>query len=1479
MNDFAGRYRVLSELGSGGTGRVFLVEDKLEKKRYALKTLAHLEQAARFKREFYTLAQLDIPGVVRVYDFGMESGNFFYTMEYITGKSLDELSPPLPWEDVAKILCSISDTLESVHSYGILHCDLKPSNIFLEGDRTVLVDFGLRGKNGVSGTLPYIAPEVIRKAEYSTASDMYSLGVIGYELLYGINPFYSDAPQEVINRQLELTPDFPEQDADRELVWLIRSLLEKKPTERISSAGRAKQILSAILYPEKKETISVVRHIPGGKFVGRDKQVTFVLNTLKKLNKPTFLQLVGSGKSRFLKELSFVLKTEKVLLFPAFETSSMGDILAPLLGRMKRGLVRNELSSLVAQGGFDPERVARLILLASEQVDEKIVFLSDNGISRQLELVLDGLGDSVPYLFISSRVPRAGGPSKLELPQLSADEVKEYLFSIFPDILSGGEIAALIFSATGGDIKKVRETLVSLSEKNGIKRGKDGVVFDAKILSSVIGASLDEVISSLPKPEKRLLELLSLFPHGLPSERLFKVLSEESSLHLSILLRKGLILESDDGLYRIISKAVQRHLFPQAISYAEKYLKKILPDIESEKNPYFLLDVGTLLYRLSGLDEAKKLLFKSGRLFLNSFDIPASRRCFFLFCSIAKRRSDRISWIKGLKNIALGYKRIRDFDRAREYYRKALKLSEGDKAVEGGIYNDLGVVDFEAGKIESALSNYQRALEMLSGSGKQEIILLNNIGNIHLERGEIDKAESLFRKALEIARDISHLQFESILLLNLAYARLARGNFNDAVRFARESAAISHDRPGGEPYYAEALLVMTEACLSLGRFALSHKALNEAAEITAKLGGRLKLLELRERLLLSAYTSKRLDGTDEMLAFSRLFPEKEAVKLLVAYYIYSLAIEEKIPQAVVEKIKELYKIKIISDREYGLVILLSALRFFPVSREQAVSLYQEGCLHPTDDVLYQKVMKMLEPLDGMKEGVSGIDRFVTGSDRAIHELLDVILAINSERSLDALFSRILDGVIRVARTERALLFIREGEGFPLVAARGEGGRSIPLETVRWSRSIVDKIKRTGESVLAENALEDEQFSVAASVIDLKLRTVLAVPVRFGSKLIGIIYTDSKAEVGRFTDEDMRILDALSQQVGVAIQNTSYISELESEREALRAAFGQLERLDFIGESDAIRSVLERVSVVAPTDFTVLITGETGVGKELLARIIHANSRRKDKPFVVVNCAAIPETLLESELFGYEKGAFTGATTSKPGLFELADAGTLFMDEIGDMPLAIQAKLLRAIEDKSIQRLGGRSPVKVDVRIIAATNRELEALCKDGRFRQDLFFRLSGIRIKIPPLRERPEDIPLLVERFVKKFAHEIGKEIIGISPLVIKYLRDLPWNGNVRELENLVREMVLFSKGKLITVDDIPSGWARSAGGEETPIATSLEEMKSLKKRYCDEVERKSIEAVLKKCGWNVTRAAELFGINRVRLHSLIKKHGLRRNK
>ena len=159
------------------------------------------------------------------------------------------------------------------------------------------------------------------------------------------------------------------------------------------------------------------------------------------------------------------------------------------------------------------------------------------------------------------------------------------------------------------------------------------------------------------------------------------------------------------------------------------------------------------------------------------------------------------------------------------------------------------------------------------------------------------------------------------------------------------------------------------------------------------------------------------------------------------------------------------------------------------------------------------------------------------------------------------------------------------------------------------------------------------------------------------------------------------------------------------------------------------------------------------------------------------------------------------------------------------------------------------------------------------------FRLNVLPLKLPALRERPEDIPLLVERFVKKFAHEIGKEIIGISPLVIKYLRDLPWNGNVRELENLVREMVLFSKGKLITVDDIPSGWARSAGGEETPIATSLEEMKSLKKRYCDEVERKSIEAVLKKCGWNVTRAAELFGINRVRLHSLIKKHGLRRNK
>ncbi len=304
--------------------------------------------------------------------------------------------------------------------------------------------------------------------------------------------------------------------------------------------------------------------------------------------------------------------------------------------------------------------------------------------------------------------------------------------------------------------------------------------------------------------------------------------------------------------------------------------------------------------------------------------------------------------------------------------------------------------------------------------------------------------------------------------------------------------------------------------------------------------------------------------------------------------------------------------------------------------------------------------------------------------------------------------------------------------------------------------------------------------------------------------------------------------------------------------------------EIVGQSPAIQRVLEQIRLVAPSETTVLIRGESGTGKELVARAIHANSPRRYMPIVVVNCGALAEGIIESELFGHEKGAFTGAHYRRKGKFELADGGTLFLDEIGDISLKTQVDLLRVLEEKKICRVGGNTPIPVDFRLIAATNKNLEALVAEGRFREDLYYRINVFSITIPPLRERPEDIPLLAEHFRKKFAQSMNKPVLGISPAAMELLRKHDWPGNVRELQNAIERAVLVCRGREIQPEDLP---LHVNEAREPAVGKSLADM-----------ERQHIRRILQETNWNISQAARLLGIDRVTLYNKIKRYDLKRN-
>ena len=351
-------------------------------------------------------------------------------------------------------------------------------------------------------------------------------------------------------------------------------------------------------------------------------------------------------------------------------------------------------------------------------------------------------------------------------------------------------------------------------------------------------------------------------------------------------------------------------------------------------------------------------------------------------------------------------------------------------------------------------------------------------------------------------------------------------------------------------------------------------------------------------------------------------------------------------------------------------------------------------------------------------------------------------------------------------------------------------------------------------------------------------------------------------------------EQLMEKVGKAFEQKTMLLDEIYLRKELRDHHGFE---SFVGESSEIQKVYRRIMQVAPTDSTVLITGESGTGKELVARAIHRNSQRREQPFVVLDCTSLAESLLESELFGHIKGSFTGAIQTKMGLFKVADGGTLFLDEISNISLTIQAKLLRVLQERVVTPIGGTQPIPIDIRLVAATNRNLRSLVAEGAFRDDLFFRLNIIPVDLPPLRERKGDLPVLIRHFLKKFSGEIGKDIRGIAPDAYAMLEDYDFTGNVRELENIIERAVVLAEGDIIRKEGLElQPLQEEVLAKASFVPQSLNELKETKRqireRAIEPIEKAFVMNALKRNNWNVTRAAEETGMLRPNFQALLKK-------
>ena len=434
------------------------------------------------------------------------------------------------------------------------------------------------------------------------------------------------------------------------------------------------------------------------------------------------------------------------------------------------------------------------------------------------------------------------------------------------------------------------------------------------------------------------------------------------------------------------------------------------------------------------------------------------------------------------------------------------------------------------------------------------------------------------------------------------------------------------------------------------------------------------------------------------------------------------------------------------------------------------------------------------------------DEAVYQMERNLSALMKVSTTINAIRGLDPLLERLLELLFEVVPAERGAILLTTGDSFDSGLVFGldrEQGKGRPINV---SRTIVQQVLRDGVAVLASDAASQAQFATE-SFIETRAHSVMCVPLVMFERKLGVLYLDTTVSNDPFNKDHLQLVTAIAGIAAVAIENARHFEWLENEKERLLADVN-IEH-NMVGESIAMQRVYQFISKIAPTDATVLIGGESGTGKELAARAIHRNSKRAQKSFVAVNCAALSESLLESELFGHERGAFTGALVQKKGRFEIADGGTVFLDEIGELTPALQVKLLRVLQEREFERVGGTLTIKVDVRVIAATNKNLEDAMARGEFRHDLYYRLNVVSLDMPALRERREDIMLLASYFTEKYGARCNRKVKGISANARARLLAYDWPGNVRELENAIERAVVLGTTDLIRPEDFAGGFAR----------------------------------------------------------------------
>ena len=877
-----------------------------------------------------------------------------------------------------------------------------------------------------------------------------------------------------------------------------------------------------------------------------------------------------------------------------------------------------------------------------------------------------------------------------------------------------------------------------------------------------------------------------------------------------------------------------------------------------------------------------------------------------------------------------------NWQRSREILEEAVQLGdrlESDQLRKVASMN-LGNTLWKLGEWDAALQHYRQILERCEAEGDLSDLATaySNVGVVEYGRGNFHAAVELFEKAVRIDEKIGALEHEALARENLGDALEMLGLWNEAMEQYRRCVAIE----GFDETRASRLSVYVpmsrltkkrgdiaraleygQKALAAGERGRDEDLIAEAAYVLASIEDERGNAAEAERYLRRAMSIFESNRTLHGLARAHA----AAAVLVLNEGDLDKAMEhaqagERISRQLGDRFSlaknDWARAKILSaqgDRETAAAKFESVRAVFEeldTPYELGRLLFDIGLLREEPDEATHtirsaiRIFERLEASHDLERARGALFRIKPAGkapDSGVVGLYEIVKIINSTLDLQEVLNRVLDVCIRRLRAERGMIILLD----PLTGAlRTRVARNIregsDKESKRSPQSIIKEVIQTGQAVMSADARADERFVESESVIAENIVSILCVPLIIKERISGAIYIDHRQARHLFSPRDLSFLEAFGDQAAIAIENARLYEELEEartrlslENETLRHEVLVEKHLDsVVGTSEAVAKIQFAIRKASAGHSTVLLRGESGTGKGLVARIIHNIGPRKHGPFIKFNCAALPETLAESELFGHEKGAFTGADRRKLGRFELANHGTIFLDEMGKMSLAMQAKLLRVVEDKEFERVGGTTTIKTDVKIIAATNLDLEKAIEDGTFREDLFYRLNIIPIVMPPLRDRKDDIPLLTEHFIRKICKDLGIDNKRLEPGVLDLFMRYDWPGNVRELEATLHRAIVMSNGDTVTKQEFYNLYptapvsatseivaAPTAGSLVNPLVGKMEITSELYDEVMSAVDKQLILRALESSNGKIREAARRLGLARNTLKSKIQKYNI----